>query len=95
MKNNKTWPHSDDEDEDVTASEVAAYTYCAKAWHLESVLGRPVDSATTSRRVSGADRHLAHGASVSRISRFGRGAVWASGVLLLVAALLLAAALLL
>lgn len=95
MKNKKMWPHSDDQDEDVTASEVAAYTYCAKAWHLESVLGRPVDSATTSRRMSGADRHLAHGARVSRIGRFGRVAVWASGVLLVVAALLLAAALLL
>jgi hypothetical protein len=95
MKDNKMCLHSDGADEDVTASEVAAYTYCAKAWHLESVLRRPVDSATTSRRISGADRHLAHGARVSRISRFGRVAVWASGVLLVFAALLLATALLL
>ena len=95
MKDNNTWLHSDADDEDVTASEVAAYTYCAKAWHLESVLRRPVDSATTSRRISGADRHLAHGTRVFRIGRFGRVAVWASGVLLVVAALLLATALLL
>ena len=94
MKDNNAWLHSDDDDEDVTASEVAAYTYCAKAWHLESVLRRPVDSATTSGRISGVDRHLAHGTRVSRIGRFGRVAVWASGVLLVVAALLLAAALL-
>ena len=89
------WLHSDDADEDVTASEVAAYTYCAKAWHLESVLRKPVDATTTSRRVSGADRHLAHGTRVARISRFGRVTVWASGVLLVVAALLLSAAFLL
>jgi hypothetical protein len=94
MKENKTWLHSGDEDEDVTASEVAAYTYCAKAWHLERVLGRSVDSATMSRRSSGADRHLAHGARVSRLSRFGRVAVWASGALFAIAAVLLAAALL-
>ena len=95
MNENSGWLHSDDDNEDVTASEVAAYTYCAKAWHLESVLGRPVDLPTTSRRISGVDRHLAHGTRVSRISRFGRVAVWASGVFLGVAALLLAAALLL
>ena len=95
MKHSEAWLHWDDDGEDVTASEVAAYTYCAKAWHLESVLRRPVDSATTSRRLSGVDRHLEHGTRVSRISRFGRVAVWASGVLLVVAALLFAAALLL
>ena len=94
MKEHKAWLDSDDE-EDVTASEVAAYTYCAKAWHLESVLRKPVDASTTSRRISGADRHLAHGARVSRLSRFGRVAVWASGAFLVVAAMLLAAALLL
>ena len=86
--------HSDDEDDDVTASEVAAYTYCAKAWHLERVLGRPVDSATTSRRISGADRHLAHGVRISRLSRFGRGALLTSGALFVIAAVLLATALL-
>jgi hypothetical protein len=95
MKDNKNWRRSDDEDEDVTASEVAAYAYCAKAWHLESVLRKPVDSATASRRISGADLHLAHGTRVSRVSRFGRLAMWASGVLLVVAGLLLAAAFLL
>ena len=95
MKENNAWLHSDDDDDDVTASEVAAYTYCAKAWHLESVLRRPVDSGTASRRISGVDQHLEHGTRVSRIIRFGRGAVWASRAFLVLAALLLAAALLL
>ena len=95
MNDNHLRLNSDAEDEDVTASEVAAYTYCAKAWHLESVLRKPVDSATTSRRNSGSDRHLVHGGRVSRISRFGRLAVWASGLLFVVAGLLLAAAFLL
>lgn len=85
--------HSDDQDDDVTASEVAAYTYCAKAWHLESVLRTPVDSTTTSRRISGVDRHLVHGARVSRLSRFGRVAGWVSAGFLVVAALLLVAGL--
>ena len=93
MKDNDAWLHSGDDDDDVTASEVAAYAYCAKAWHLESVLRRPVDSATTRRRVTGADRHLTHGARVARVSRFGRMAFWASGVFLVVAAVMFVIAL--
>jgi hypothetical protein len=93
MKDDDVWVHSGDDEEDVTASEVAAYTYCAKAWHLESVLRRSVDSAATSRRNAGGDRHLTHGARVVRISRFGRMAFWASGVFLVVAAVMLVIAL--
>ena len=87
--------HSDDDDEDVTASEVAAYAYCAKAWHLESVLRKPVDPVSTSRRNVGVDRHLRTVPEVRSLSRFGRRAVWASVVLLVVAAVLLVAAMLL
>ena len=93
MKDDDVWVHSGDDEEDVTASEVAAYTYCAKAWHLESVLGRSVNTPTTSRRITGAERHLTHGTRVTRISRFGRMALWTSGAFLAVAAALLVIAL--
>jgi hypothetical protein len=88
-------PRRSTSDDDVTASEVAAYAYCAKAWHLERVLGKPVDGSATSRRAAGVDRHLEHGARLARGARLGRRALPASVMLLILAAVLFAAAMLL
>ena len=49
---------------DVTASELAAFAYCAKAWHLERVLGARASSAVYRRRDAGIDDHIRHGRSV-------------------------------
>jgi hypothetical protein len=79
--------------DDVTASEAASYAYCAKAWHLEHVLGKhPSRSAVTSRD-AGTAAHLAHG---QHMIRFRRRTSWllaasllllASGIALLTGAL--------
>ena len=75
-------------DEDVTASEVAAYAYCAKAWHLERVLHRSADTEGQRRRTKGIERHVEHGARLNRLRRFGRRS-FALSVALLVLALAL------
>jgi hypothetical protein len=49
---------------DVSASEVANYVFCAKAWHLEQVLGGAESDGTRDRRAIGVAAHLAHGASM-------------------------------
>ena len=91
---NDEWFYQARDEEDVTASDVAAFAYCAKAWHLERVLRKPVDTAAMARRITGVDRHLDHGTRLARVGRFGRGALWASATLLIVAAILLAVAML-
>ena len=81
--------------DDVTASEVAAYAYCAKAWHLERVLKRTPDGAAVARRSGGVDQHLRHGTRVSRLQRFGSWSMRLSVTLLIVAFILLAVAMVL
>ena len=49
---------------DVSASEAAGYVFCAKAWHLEHVLGAKPSAAGNERRAAGAEAHALHGASV-------------------------------
>lgn len=95
MKERETAPKRFGDEADVTASEVAAYTYCAKAWHLERVLGKPADRFAASRRAEGVNLHLAHGSRVSRLGHLGRNTARASAVLLIVAAFLLVIATLL
>lgn len=56
-------------DDDVTASEVASYAFCAKAWHLEHVLGRRPSTAAVNRREAGARQHAAHGMSLLAAQR--------------------------
>lgn len=85
----------ENEDDDVTASEVAAFAYCAKAWHLEHVLHRTAGVDGQRRRAEGVERHVEHGARLSRLSRFGRWSFRVSVALLLLALVLLATALLL
>ena len=54
--------------EDVTASEVACYAYCAKAWHLEHVLQLSPPGEVTDRRELGVTDHEAHGRRVRLMS---------------------------
>lgn len=82
-------------DDDVTASEVAAYAYCAKAWHLERVLNRSADAEGQRRRAEGTERHVEHGARLNRLRRFGRRSFSLSVALLVLAVVLLVAGLLL
>lgn len=49
---------------DVSASEVANYVFCAKAWHLDQVLGRAASADGGQRRAVGAAAHAAHGATI-------------------------------
>ena len=53
------------ESDDVTASEAAAYAFCAKAWHLEHVLGKAPSQRATERRARGVERHEQHGESIA------------------------------
>ena len=82
-------------DDDVTASEVAAYAYCAKAWHLDRVLHRPADAQGQRRRTEGIEQHVEHGARLNRLHRFGRRSFSLSVALLILAVVLLMAGLLL
>ena len=65
----KVRPQADD---DVLASEIAAYAYYAKAWHLEYVLGHRADAAADERRRAGTVEHEAHGARIRRLERVGQ-----------------------
>ena len=86
---------AENEDDDVTASEVAAYAYCAKAWHLERVLHRSANPEGQRLRAEGVERHIEHGARLGRLHRFGRRFFWLSVALLILAVVLLTAGLLL
>ena len=85
----------ENEDDDVTASEVAAYAYCAKAWHLERVLNRSPGTDGERRRAEGVERHVEHGARLNQLHRFGQWSWRVSAALLLLGLVLLAAAVLL
>jgi len=52
--------------DDVSASEAAAYTFCAKAWHLEHVAGNAPTAAAAERRAHGIRAHDRHGAQITR-----------------------------
>ena len=51
-------------DSEITASELAAFVYCAKAWHLERVLGAAPSTAANERRDAGIGDHARHGHAV-------------------------------
>jgi hypothetical protein len=80
-------------DVDVTASEIAAYAYCAKAWHLERMAGAQPSPAASRARAVGTVRHERHGTDVRLGSWLGRNSRWAVPGLLVLAALLGALAL--
>jgi hypothetical protein len=54
---------------DVSASEAASYVFCAKAWHLEHVLGAAPSEAGVERRAVGVEAHAAHGAGIRSAHR--------------------------
>lgn len=72
---------------DVSASEAASYVFCAKAWHLEHVLGEIASAAGYERRAVGVEEHAAHGASIRSANR---GSTWLVRSLVTVLALALA-----
>jgi hypothetical protein len=78
------------EGDDVTASEAAGYVFCAKAWHLEHVLGLRPSTAAAERRATGTVAHDTHGTRVGELQRVGPRLVRGVGVLL-VATVVLAA----
>jgi hypothetical protein len=67
----------------ITASEIGAFVYCAKAWHLQ----RCGDEAEGESLEEGAAFHQKHGAGVSlaeRLDRIGKSLVLTALLLLLV-----------
>lgn len=74
---------------DVSASEVANYVFCAKAWHLEHVLGGTESDGARERRVMGVAAHVNHGASVRAGRRQIRTRLERALAIVLVVALLL------
>jgi hypothetical protein len=81
-------------DIDVTASEIAAFAYCAKAWHLEHVVGAQPSRDAARARAAGVTRHQRHGSDVRLGGWLGRNSRWAVPALLVLAALLVATSLL-
>lgn len=78
---------------DVTASELATFKYCAKAWHLEQVSGVRPDATATLRRDAGISNHRGHGAQVRAGNWLARHRWSTTLTLLLIALLLFGAAL--
>lgn len=80
---------------DVTVSELAAFSYCAKAWHLERVLHvAPLSDAAKARTV-GIEQHHRHGKAAKRaswLSRYSTAIVWVLGLSALLCALFAALA---
>src|SRR5947208_10711639 len=73
---------------DVTASEVASYAYCAKAWHLRYVLRREPSGQASAQQHVGVVAHEIHGARVKRLAWLERRAtILVVGLCLLGAAL--------
>jgi len=72
-------------DDDVTASELGAFTYCAKAWHLARVAGVPVTDGAARSRDGGIIDHARHGRSVRAGTWLGRHGRWAIVGLLVLA----------
>lgn len=52
---------SEEDDRDVTASEIATFTYCAKAWHLEYVQKAQPTLQARTLRAAGVRQHEQHG----------------------------------
>ena len=74
---------------DVSASEAATYTFCAKAWHLEHVLGATPSATADQRRVAGIEAHLEHGADIHARNRLDAWLLRALVALFLIAVSLL------
>lgn len=75
------------ESTDVTATEIACYAYCAKAWHLEHVQHVVASADTSRRREEGVAAHEAHGARIRAPGQGRKRTRVIAAVLLLIAAL--------
>jgi hypothetical protein len=75
--------------DDVLASEAATYAFCAKAWHLEHVLQRPVAKQVAERRATGTALHEEDGVRLVSARRVRTRLVFCSILLLGLAAALL------
>ena len=89
-----TIPQNGEHDADVSASELAAFVYCAKAWHLERVLGAAPSTAANQRRDAGIGDHARHGSDVRLGSWLARHAAAVVAGLVLLAILLVILAIL-
>ena len=58
--------------DDVTASEIACFAYCAKAWHLEHVLQVVPADEVMQRRERGVTAHNVHGQRVRLLDTLAR-----------------------
>ena len=76
-------------EDDVMASEVATYVFCAKAWHLERVLGATASASTDEKRAAGSLAHETHGSRVRQQQRMGRWLVLGTALLFAIAIALL------
>ena len=76
-------------EDDVMASEAATYVFCAKAWHLEYVLGSAASDAAEEKRAAGETAHKAHGTRVRQLQRMGRWLVRGTVLLFAIAGILL------
>lgn len=74
--------------DDVAASEIAAFAYCAKAWHLERIVGANASEVSVGIRDAGTAHHARHGSSVRLGSWLGRHSRWAVPALVLLAGVL-------
>ena len=83
-----------DESRDVTASEIATFTFCANAWHLEHVRKVEPTPEARARRAVGIRQHEQHGRMVAMQGRLERRHVALTVALLAVALLALVALLL-
>lgn len=81
-----------DAGDDVTASEAATFAFCAKAWHLEHVLGKAPSPGAAARHARGIQQHEKHGERIAAHTQ--RSTMRLAVVLVLVLLLLLAALLL-
>ena len=75
--------------DDVMASEVATYVFCAKAWHLERVLGATASVSSDEKRAAGSLAHETHGSRVRQQQRMGRWLVLGTALLFAIAVALL------
>ena len=71
------------------ASEVATYVFCAKAWHLERVLGAAASVSADEKRAAGSLAHETHGSRVRQQQRMGRWLVLGTALLFAIAVALL------
>ena len=91
------YPGSDrriQDERDVTASELGTYAFCAKAWHLERVLGARPSSEAARLRTEGVQDHEQHGRRVELLHRTGPPLLQLSIALFVLGAVLVALAIL-